>query len=155
MKWINTILVLLSATAAFSRQAPDFDMESRDGASYSLDSMRTPLTLLYLTNIDCDICEEASDSIASSTIINNAIADGQLTVLSVYIGNDRKGWLRRKPHPQWKECINPPMSVYESDSYDFTYLPAFYLIDIRHEIIDSPQSVKAMEDAITEYTSHK
>ena len=104
-------------------------METREGGTYSLDSLRTPLTLLYLTNIDCDICEEAGDSIASSAVI-------------------RKGWLRREPRRQWKECIDPAMSIYGIADYDFSYLPAFYIIDSSREIIASPQSVSGIEHAL-------
>lgn len=150
MKWIVTFMALLATTMAFSRQAPDFDMETREGGTYSLDSLRTPLTLLYLTNIDCDICEEAGDSIASSAVIGRAIADGRLTVLSVYVGSDRKGWLRREPRRQWKECIDPAMSVYGIADYDFSYLPAFYIIDSSREIIASPQSVSGIEHVLTD-----
>ena len=149
MKPLIIFLALLATATAFSRQAPDFGMETRDGGTYSLDSLRTPLTLLYFTNIDCDICKEAGDSIASSPVVGRAIADRRLTVLSVYVGDDRDGWLRRKPRRQWVECIDSGMSVYGIADYDFSYLPAFYLIDNHRNIMASPQSVAEIEKTIS------
>lgn len=151
-KKMKLIVAMMLAVVAFSvaaHRAPDFDMECRNGDKYSLDSLRTPLTLLYFTNIECDVCEEAGDSIASSMVVNSAIDGGRLTVLSVYVGSDRMGWMSREPHRQWKECINRTMSVYEMTGYDFSYLPAFYLIDGGHEIIASPEYVSDVEKLLS------
>ena len=40
------------------------------------------------------------------------------------------------------------MSVYGIADYDFSYLPAFYIIDSSREIIASPQSVSGIEHAL-------
>lgn len=52
LRFLTAVLLFSVSIAAFA-QVRDFDMQTADGNAFSLDSIRTPLTLLYFQDPDC------------------------------------------------------------------------------------------------------
>lgn len=159
MKIATIILaLLLPAMAAFAipdggkptNCLKDIDMVDRYGKAFDFGSIDTPMLLLYLNNPDCDLCHSVADSLESSATISNAVAAGRLTVLSVYPGTDKQLWLSQPPKPSMVECMNPSMSLYESDCYDFNALPALFLQDKDGRLLLVDTSVNDVEKYLLE-----
>ena len=61
LRFLTAVLLFSVGIAAFA-QVRDFDMQTADGNAFSLDSIRTPLTLLYFQDPDGDMCHAVTDS---------------------------------------------------------------------------------------------
>ena len=124
---ILTAVTLLISGLAVSAQVPDFDMQTAEGKTFSLDSIHTPLTLLYFQDPDCDMCHAVTDSLNRSAVVREAVAGRRLTVLTVYVGDDRQLWestLNRFPE-EWTNVIDCTFS--SLDKYFYSAPPALYL----------------------------
>ena len=126
LRFLTAVLLFSVGIAAFA-QVRDFDMQTADGNAFSLDSIRTPLTLLYFQDPDCDMCHAVTDSLSRSAVVREAVANRRLTVLTVYVGDDRQLWestLNRFPG-EWTNVIDCTFS--SLDKYAYSAPPALYL----------------------------
>lgn len=126
LRFLTAVLLFSVGIAAFA-QVRDFDMQTADGNAFSLDSIRTPLTLLYFQDPDCDMCHAVTDSLSRSMVVREAVANRRLTVLTVYVGDDRQLWestLNRFPG-EWTNVIDCTFS--SLDKYAYSAPPALYL----------------------------
>ncbi len=139
------ILSTIASLVAAAETAPDIDMQTRQGMTYSLDSIRTPLTIVYFNDIDCDECHAVSDSLAASPLVSQLLEKGSIALLSVYIGDNAEKWKQLAPHDGWTECINPSLSALGSDEYRFDALPAMFVIDKQHNFLLNGTTVAEIE----------
>lgn len=139
---ILTAVMLLIAGLAVSAQVPDFDMQTAEGKNFSLDSIHTPLTLLYFQDPDCDMCHAVTDSLSRSEVVREAVANRRLTVLTVYVGDDRQLWestLNRFPE-EWTNVIDCTFS--SLDKYAYSAPPALYLSGLEKDALLSETSAR-------------
>lgn len=139
---ILTAVTLLIAGLAVSAQVPDFDMQTAEGKTFSLDSIHTPLTLLYFQDPDCDMCHAVTDSLNRSAVAREAVAGRRLTVLTVYVGDDRQLWestLNRFPE-EWTNVIDATFS--SLDKFTYSAPPALYLSNREKGLLLTESSVR-------------
>lgn len=112
-------------------EAADFGFETRGGSRSSLRSLRGKPVMLMFYEPDCDRCLEEERVMMAHPGLRRAIADGQLRLLAVYIGDDRDAW---KSHAEtlpgeWIVGIDAAMEIDNRDLYSIGSTPSFYLID--------------------------
>lgn len=141
LRFLTAVLLFSVSIAAFA-QVRDFDMQTADGNAFSPDSIRTPLTLLYFQDPDCDMCHAVTDSLSRSAVVREAVANRRLTVLTVYVGDDRQLWestLNRFPE-EWTNVIDCTFS--SLDKYAYSAPPALYLSGPKKDALLSETSAR-------------
>lgn len=149
-RWIILLLLALCLPVVAQKKAALFDMETRFGDSISLESVDTPYALLYFTNPDCNICEEVSDSLSSQDVMQFVDAQA-LTIYSVCVAGDYDEWLNKADIPGRVETVNKSMSIMAGDDYDFSSLPALFLIDKNRTILLNDTSVGKFVEYLGKY----
>ncbi|MGM9841741.1 MAG: hypothetical protein ACI31D_06030 [Candidatus Limisoma sp.] len=144
------LLMLLWGCRAASTVA-DMTYVDRAGARHSICNPSTPLTLVYLNDIDCDECHAVGDSLRRSSEIAQAVCDSRLRVLSVYVGDQSDRWAAMDPTPGWVECIDTDFASMATATYQFESLPALFIVDSHSRMRQQNISAK---DAINYIATH-
>ena len=129
----------------------DMTYVDRAGARHSICSRSTPLTLVYLNDIDCHECHAVGDSLRTSAVIARALSDGRLRVLSVYVGDQQDRWTASDPTEGWTEGIDPEFASMATETYQFESLPALFIVDSRSRM---RQNNISANDAINYIATH-
>lgn len=132
------------------KKAAPFDMETRLGDTVSLESMETPFALLYFNNPDCDICEEVSDSLSSQDVMRFVDAKA-LTVYSVCVAGDFDEWQNLADVPGRVEAVNKSMSIMAGEDYEFSSLPALFLMNKNRTILLNDTTVRGIVEYLEKY----
>ena len=80
---------------------------------------------------DCSQCHEAERALRGVPELGRAIAEGELQMLAVYVGEDRKLWEEHAATlPQeWLVGIDAERAVDRRELYNIGLTPSFYLLD--------------------------
>ncbi len=153
MKKLIPILLLLPALwgCRAATTVADITYVDREGARHGICSRTTPLTLVYLNDIDCDECHAVGDSLRQSTEIARAVSNGRLRVLSVYVGDQEDRWAEMDPTEGWVECIDPEFASMATTTYQFESLPALFIVDSHSRMRQQNISAK---DAVNYIATH-
>jgi hypothetical protein len=111
--------------------ANDFTYTTPGGDVKRMYAIKANFLLLYFNNPECEACKEMKASLSQSTIINQKIQTGELKVLSIYMGTDKKNWgshLGEYPK-QWLQGIGDDETLYKAKIYDLNAIPTMYLLD--------------------------
>ena len=149
-RWIILLLVAFCLPAVAQKKAAPFDMETRLGEAVSLESTETPFALLYCNNPDCNICEEVSDSLSSQDVMQFVDAR-MLTIYSVCVAGDFDEWLNQADVPGRVEAVNKSMSIMAGEDYEFSSLPALFLIDKNRTILLNDTTVAEIVEYLEKY----
>ncbi len=121
----------LCALNAVGTRAADFLMEDARGHQFTLYSIKAPYTLLFFSNPYCNACKEIIETIKGSELICDALDDGILTVVNMYIDEDLEQWrsyLDNYPRI-WKTAYDPTFTLRDSEKYNIRAIPSLYLLD--------------------------
>lgn len=153
MKKLIPILLLLPALwgCRAATTVADITYVDREGARHGICSRTTPLTLVYLNDIDCHECHAVGDSLRQSTEIARAVSDGRLRVLSVYVGDQEDRWAAMDPTEGWVECIDTEFASMATSTYQFESLPALFIVDSHSRMRQQNISAK---DAVNYIATH-
>lgn len=126
-------------------EAADFEFEQRDGSRSRLSDLRGTTVLLMFYEPDCENCLAAEKELAASPRLAQAVADGSLKMLAVYIGNDRALWSSHAATlPEgWTVGIDASRRIDRDALYSIGATPSFYLIDPSGTVLlkDAPLAV--------------
>ena len=111
--------------------AADFAFELRGGGRSALKALRGTPVLLMFYEPDCSQCHEAERALRGVPELGRAIAEGELQMLAVYVGEDRKLWEEHAATlPQeWLVGIDAERAVDRRELYNIGLTPSFYLLD--------------------------
>lgn len=111
--------------------AADFAFELRGGGRSALKALRGTPVLLMFYEPDCSQCHEAEAALRGVPELGRAIAAGELQMLAVYVGDDRKLWQEHAATlPQeWLVGIDADRTVDRRELYNIGLTPSLYLID--------------------------
>lgn len=151
MKKLLPILLLMLCGCRAATTVADMTYVDRAGARHSICSRSTPLTLVYLNDIDCHECHAVGDSLRTSAVIARALSDGRLRVLSVYVGDQQDRWAANDPTEGWTECIDPEFASMATETYQFESLPALFIVDSHSRL---RQNNISANDAINYIATH-
>jgi hypothetical protein len=76
-------------------------------------------------------------ALAQSTIINQKLKTGEIKILSIYMGTDKKNWrshLSEYPK-QWLQGIGDDATLYKANIYALNAIPTMYLLDRNKKVL--------------------
>lgn len=120
---------------AVGTRALDIAYRTADCTIGTLYEIATPLTLLYFNDPNCDACEKVKNRLDTCHTLRNLVAENKLTVLAVYPFSDETLW-QGTDYPDY--IVNGREAngdIQNNDSYCWTSLPVFYLLDSNKMVI--------------------
>ena len=122
--------------------APDFKVKTISGGIFTLHSIKAKRTLLFFSNPGCKACKEIIDQVQGSAGAQQAIANGDLAVVNVYIDEDLKAW-REYEHnypKTWHTGYDLAHVIRGERLFDVRAIPSIYLLDSDKKVLlkDAP-----------------
>lgn len=111
-------------------RAPDFAFQDRDGRQSTLYTAPTSgKILLMFYDPTCEHCTEVTEALKTDRAISEAVADGSLSIIAIYCGDNAPLWQRTASSlpASWIVGHNDG-SIEEEDLYDFRTMPTLYLL---------------------------
>lgn len=122
--------------------APDFRLTDARGRTRRLHEIRAERTLLFFSNPGCSACREIVRALRALPGLDGMIADGRLSVVSVYIDGDLDLWREHlSEYPRGWLCAYEPDGLVRSDRvYNIRAITSLYLLDRDKRILlkDAP-----------------
>lgn len=111
--------------------AADFRYETIGGAKGNLYGIKTPYTLVYFNNPECENCHITTSRIKNSPIVSEMIRDKQLTVLSIYPDGQVEMWRSHAADfpANWVVAYDKGRTIDSGRLYDLRAIPSLYLLD--------------------------
>lgn len=107
------------------------DLVNENGARVDPSNSKTRWTILYFHNPGCENCKETSKLLASLCL--GALIDrGQLTVYTIYLGDDIDAWkktIKETEFQKWVNLRDDKKLIDNLKLYDVGAIPMIYLID--------------------------
>ncbi len=131
--------------------APDFRIVTDKGDTTSLHAIQSEYLLLFLHNPNCHTCHAVRTRIASYPNLNNAIANGRLNVLTVYLEDDNSLWnsyLKSEANTHYLHSWNFDQTILNNELYETRTLPYMFLLDKDKRIIKKNILVNEIEDYV-------
>lgn len=119
------------------RPANDFTYTDINGRNSTLYKIRTPWTLLFFSNPGCPLCAEITRALTASATVLQAIADGRLTILSLYPDDELDAWRQHAADipAAWIYARDTDFKIREELLYDLKAIPALYLLDADKRVV--------------------
>lgn len=117
--------------------AENFRYTLASGRSAMLYDIRSPYTLLFISNPGCPMCADIISYFASSPFISAAVAEGTLTVLALYPDEDLDAWRSHAGDipSEWINAYDKGCVIRDEALYDLKAIPALYLLDRDKRVI--------------------
>lgn len=132
------------------KTAPDFALQTLQGDTLTLSSLRGKYVLIDFWASWCPDCRKASPELVR---LQNQYKDKNFTILGVSIDEDRERWLSaiEKDEMTWPQVISEGgWSSNELKAYAVRWLPTSYLINPQGIIVDKNIEVIKLEPKIAE-----
>jgi len=123
--------------------AADFSFTDLKGRIRTLYGIKADFTVLFFSNPGCPACHEIVESIRALPNVEEAIGQGRLAVVNVYIDQDVARWLELSgEYPRSWVCGYDHHYLIRSDVlYNVRAIPSLYLLDADKKVLlkDTPQ----------------
>ncbi len=132
--------------------ANDFSVISPDGNLFSLFDKECKYTLLYFYNPGCHACEEISDAILRSHVINEEIKKDQLEIVAVYTDLEKDKWLDFVSNKSdWIHGWDKSQQIEGKGLYYFDAIPTMYLLDKEKIVLLKDCTLNQVENYLYSY----
>lgn len=133
----------MSSLNRVGTRAADIRFRDIRGRDHHLYEVKAPVTLLFFSNPGCEACKEIIDALMLRTYIIDAIHDGRLAVVNVYIDEEVDRWRGyQKAYPlEWLNGYDPTFTIRTDLTYSIRAIPSLYLLDADKKVLmkDAPQ----------------
>ena len=134
-------------------KVPNFNIRLSNGESTSFYDIQSKYTLLYLQHPTCPTCREVRGRMANYPILNKAIADGKLKVVTVYFEQDEEIWNNYihspEANPSYIHGWNYDGTIEQQDLFDTRTIPFMFLLDENKNVIRKDLLVNEIEDYVS------
>lgn len=133
---------------------PNFKIKLSNDSLTDLYSVESEFMLLYFQNPDCPTCTQVREEMAGMTVLNEAIASGKLTVLTVYFEEDEALWrryLKNKANPDYLHGWDYLHEIETNELFDLRIIPYVFLLDKDKRVIKKDLLHNEIESYIKEY----
>lgn len=131
-------------------QVPNFPILWADSSVSTLYDVKSPYTLLYFQNPDCPSCSEMRERMAGNSLLNQAIDEGKITVVTLYFEGDEALWRRyltEKANPKYRHGWDYTQKIEQEQLFDLRIIPFLFLLDQDKKVIKKDLLI----DEITDY----
>ena len=125
-------------------KAADFSFSDKNGRVRSLCGIKADWTLLFFSNPGCHACKDIIEHLKAMPGLNEAITQGRLAVVNVYIDEDMTGWYDYMPYypDNWYNGYDHNLVIRSEHLYDVRAIPSLYLLDKDKKVVlkDAPEN---------------
>lgn len=134
----------LCALNKVGTKAADFRFSDKRGKIRRLYDIKADHIVLFFSNPGCKACLEIINAIKGSEYLSNAVKEGRLAVLNIYIDEDLDEWRSYMPiYPEeWYNGFDPDYVIRTDQLYNVRAIPSLYLLDADKKVM--------LKDATTE-----
>ncbi len=132
-------------------RATDFTYTTREGKRTTLHQTESDMTLLIFYDPACSHCTDILKSLRASTLIQQRIDEGSLSVLAVYTEGNRELWDETKTDmPQdWTVAIDESHIV-DGALYNVPAMPVIYLLSHDKTVLLKDTTQQMLEQYLSE-----
>ena len=137
VKYYQQIYELQSKNLA-GAQLPDLHIQWGDSTTSTFYELKSDYTLLYLHDPDCHTCAAVRALLAKNAELNQAIASGRLTVVTLYFGKNETAWhryLQSEANPKYLHGWDYLGEIEAGDLFDLRAIPVIFLLDNDKRVI--------------------
>jgi len=132
----SSIILSLITKNKVGTQATPFNFTLSSGQLKELSSVNTPYTMLFFYEPGCSSCEHSISQMKDQPLLNNLIAQQELTILAIYTLGDQKAWKEYQTNipSNWVNGNNGDQ-IHKNQLYDLKASPTMYLLDNQKRVI--------------------
>jgi thiol-disulfide isomerase/thioredoxin len=118
-------------------QVPDFDLVLCNGDSTHLYNIQSEYMILYLQNPDCPSCKEIRSKMDTMTLLNKAINDSKIVVLTLYFEDHQFVWEKycKNATSRYLHGWNYNLAIEKEQLFDIQIIPYMFLLDKDKKVI--------------------
>jgi protein-disulfide isomerase len=134
--------------------ANDIEYTVADGTTGHLLDIKSPLTLIYFNDPDCEACHKVKQRLAKSQLINTLIQEKKLTVIAIYPFDNVELWGKTSFPANIINARDAKSAIEDDGTYDLPSMPVFYLLDKDKKVLmKNEASLNRIEKALTRLTA--
>lgn len=115
--------------------ANDFAFTLENGETKNLYDIRAPYTLLYFNQPLCPICEQLTEGLTTSALLERLVGSGRLKVVAVYPEGNIPLWREHLADFPDAWIQGYAIGMRDDDLYDIRAIPALYLLDENKNVL--------------------
>ena len=130
---------------------PNFNILMANGDTTTLYDVKSPYMLLYFQHPECPTCRQVRTKMKDYPMLNKAIEDGKLVVLTVYFEKDKKvfdNFLKSEANPKWLNSWNYDNQIEKEELFYLVTIPYMFLVDKDKRVIKKDILYNEIEDYI-------
>lgn len=130
---------------------PNFNLLMSNGDTTTLYDIKSPYMLLYFQHPECPTCRQVRTKMKDYPMLNKAIDDGKIVVLTVYFEKDKKvfdNYLKNEANPMWLNSWNYDNEIEKKELFYLVTIPYMFLIDKDKRVIKKDILYNEIEDYV-------
>ena len=130
---------------------PNFNLLMSNGDTTTLYDIKSPYMLLYFQHPECPTCRQVRTKMKDYPILNQAIEDGKIVVLTVYFEKDKKvfeNFLKNEANPRWLNSWNYDNQIEKEELFYLVTIPYMFLVDKDKRVIKKDILYNEIEDYV-------
>ncbi|MDR0995090.1 MAG: DUF5106 domain-containing protein [Tannerella sp.] len=148
-------LLALAQKNRLGHAATDFSYLTADGREGRLYGLKSPYTILFFYNPDCEHCREVIGQMMGSSDLEAMLHSKRLALLAVDAENDFAAW---KEHlsamgKDWTVAYDKKQRILSDEVYDLKASPTIYLLDKDKKVLLKDTSFERLMSYLKEHIS--
>ena len=130
---------------------PNFNLLMSNGDTTTLYDIKSPYMLLYFQHPECPTCRQVRTKMKDYPMLNKAIEDGKIVVLTVYFEKDKKvfeNFLKNEANPKWLNSWNYDNQIEKEELFYLVTIPYMFLVDKDKRVIKKDILYNEIEDYV-------
>lgn len=117
--------------------ATDFVYTLANGSTGRLHGIKADILLLFFYNPDCHNCQQITEQLNESEVVNQLMKGKRLKILAVYPDEDLDAWRKHLPSmpASWINSYDKSLDIRNKEVYDLKAIPTLYLLDKEKKVV--------------------
>ncbi|MDR0758353.1 MAG: thioredoxin family protein [Tannerella sp.] len=149
--WFAAVCHAQQSASDAPEQASDFACTLASGEEIRMYSLSAEALLLCFYDPSCEDCHVLMERLDASPVIRRLTGEKKLLTLAVYPEEDGVLWRENSSNVPagWINGYDPGVKIILDNLYDFTKLPALYLLDRQKRFLLKDATVEEIETELT------
>lgn len=145
-------LLQLALKNRIGTPAADFTYTLVNGQAGKLSGLKADYLLLFFNNPDCHACQEITQQLSISPIIEMLDKSKRLKILAVYPDEDLQAWKNHQASmpAHWINAYDKSLTLKNDEVYDLKAIPTLYLLNKEKKVILKDATFKNVEDYLSQ-----